>query len=271
MDWYYAEGGQQRGPVSEAELDNLVVAGTIRHDTLVWREGMAEWQTFGQVKGAGSSPPAAPPAMGSIVCWQCGKTFAPDQVVRLGEGWVCAACKPLYVQRLKEGAAVSGALDYAGFWIRFAAKFIDSLVLGVLVIVPIFVFGFVMAYRAARAHGNLIADPSDALLGAAGAGVENLVMNVIGLMAQVVFLSANVVYSTVFLGRYGATPGKMLCRLEVVDADGTRIGYGRGFGRGCAEILSRLICLIGYIMAAFDTQKRALHDYICSTRVVHHR
>ena len=154
MDWYYAEGGQQRGPVSEAELDNLVVAGTIRHDTLVWCEGMAEWQTFGQVKSAGSPGPAAPPAMGSIVCWQCGKTFAPDEVVRIGEGWVCAACKPLYVQRLKEGAAVSGALDYAGFWIRFAAKFIDSLVLGVLVIVPIFVFGFVMAYRAARAHGK---------------------------------------------------------------------------------------------------------------------
>jgi uncharacterized RDD family membrane protein YckC len=29
-----------------------------------------------------------------------------------------------------------------------------------------------------------------------------------------------------------------------------------------------MILLIGYIMAAFDEEKRALHDRICSTRVV---
>jgi hypothetical protein len=29
--------------------------------------------------------------------------------------------------------------------------------------------------------------------------------------------------------------------------------------------------MIGYIMAAFDDQKRALHDRICNTRVIHTR
>jgi hypothetical protein len=29
------------------------------------------------------------------------------------------------------------------------------------------------------------------------------------------------------------------------------------------------ICYIGYIMVAFDQEKRSLHDHICNTRVVY--
>ena len=62
----------------------------------------------------------------------------------------------------------------------------------------------------------------------------------------------------------------MACGLKVVDADGNKISYGRALGRGFAEILSGLICDIGYIIAAFDNpQKRSLHDHICSTRVIY--
>src|SRR2546428_6139769 len=128
MNWYYAEAGQQRGPVGDAELSGLVQAGTIRGDTLVWREGMADWQPYGQVKGVGAGESAAPPRLSAFVCWQCGKTFSQDEVIRFGDAWVCAACKPVYVQRLKEGAPMSAALDYAGFWVRFGAKFIDSII-----------------------------------------------------------------------------------------------------------------------------------------------
>ncbi|HET6371045.1 MAG TPA: RDD family protein, partial [Nitrospiria bacterium] len=39
-------------------------------------------------------------------------------------------------------------------------------------------------------------------------------------------------------------------------------------GRYFAEILSGIILCIGYIMAAFDDEKRALHDRICGTRVI---
>ena len=84
-----------------------------------------------------------------------------------------------------------------------------------------------------------------------------------------VFVGLNAVYSAIFIGKYGATPGKMACGLRVVQPDGSKVGYGRAFGRGCAEILSRMICSIGYIMAAFDPEKRALHDRMCSTRVIY--
>jgi hypothetical protein len=30
-----------------------------------------------------------------------------------------------------------------------------------------------------------------------------------------------------------------------------------------------MTCFIGYIIAAFDNEKRALHDHICTTRVVY--
>lgn len=76
------------------------------------------------------------------------------------------------------------------------------------------------------------------------------------------------IYTIFFNGRYGATPGKMACKLRVVTADGQPIGYGRATGRFFAEILSGIICNIGYIIAAFDDQKRSLHDHICSTRVI---
>jgi uncharacterized RDD family membrane protein YckC len=76
------------------------------------------------------------------------------------------------------------------------------------------------------------------------------------------------VYTIFFLGKYGATPGKMVCRLVVVTAEGGKITYARAAGRFFAEILSALICYVGYLLAAFDEEKKTLHDRICDTRVV---
>ena len=75
-------------------------------------------------------------------------------------------------------------------------------------------------------------------------------------------------YDTWFVGKYGATPGKMACNLKVVVEDGERVTYMRAFGRHFAKLLSSMILAIGFIMAAFDDQKRTLHDRICETRVV---
>ena len=70
------------------------------------------------------------------------------------------------------------------------------------------------------------------------------------------------------MGRFGATPGKMACGLKVVMADGGKVTYLRALGRAFSEILSGIILYIGYIMAGFDDEKRALHDRICDTRVI---
>lgn len=111
MEWYYAEANQQRGPVGESEFQRLVDGGTIRDDTLVWRDGMANWLPYRDTRSPAPASPALTPTTasvnGGIICAQCGKAFAPDDVIRLGEAWVCAECKPVFIQRLREGAEVT--------------------------------------------------------------------------------------------------------------------------------------------------------------------
>lgn len=59
MQWYYAQGEKQVGPVSDDELHTLVGAGTITARTLVWHSGMANWAAYGTLppQPAASQPP----------------------------------------------------------------------------------------------------------------------------------------------------------------------------------------------------------------------
>src|SRR5438477_2648427 len=214
MNWYYAEAGEQRGPMTDAEMRDLAKAGAIRGGTLVWREGMANWQPYGQVKSPTGAPP---PGGGEVVCWQCGKMFLQDEVIPVGEGWVCAACKPIYLQRLKEGASVAGAYEYGGFWIRFAAKFIDNLIVGIVVFVPLIIFIVVLGIGTSRSsQGGFGAFPP-VDFGWAGRGTgtgaifaQAVFTQALSLLFQLIFAAVHTVYATLFLGKFGATPGKMV-------------------------------------------------------------
>jgi len=61
MNWYYVSAGKQTGPVDDAQLEALARVGQIQMDTLVWREGMAEWQPFSTVAPPGMAAPAPAP------------------------------------------------------------------------------------------------------------------------------------------------------------------------------------------------------------------
>jgi len=171
-------------------------------------------------------------------------------VIRHGDVWVCAACKPAFFQKLREGATSGMAMDYAGFWIRFGAKFLDGIIMWVVNMGIGFVVGMAMA----------------GVIGASGDRQTSMI--ILQVVLTFFSIALNLAYGIFFLGRYGATPGKMAAKIRVVNADGSPIGYGRATGRCFAEILSGLICYIGYIMAGFDEEKRALHDRICDTRVI---
>jgi uncharacterized RDD family membrane protein YckC len=252
MNWYYVDAGQQAGPVDDAQLDELQRAGRIQSDTLVWHEGMANWQPYSAAKSPGLRLATSAPSVGSAaepategVCAECNRIFPTDDMIRHGNVLICADCKPIFMQKLAEGASLhTAALSYAGFWIRFAAIFLDWIILSVVSI------GIAMV----------------AELGSVG--MEPTVALALRIVLSLVQLAIGVTYETVMIGKYGATLGKMACKIRVVTADGGRVSYLRAFGRYFAKILSYLICLIGYIMAAFDSEKRALHDHICSTRVV---
>jgi uncharacterized RDD family membrane protein YckC len=77
-----------------------------------------------------------------------------------------------------------------------------------------------------------------------------------------------IAYACFFILRWDATPGKMALGLKLVRSDGERLSAGRIIGRYFSEWLSAIILCIGYIMVAFDEEKRALHDRICDTRVI---
>lgn len=109
MTWHYAIGTERKGPVTEAQLDELVTRGEVRPDTLVWRDGMVDWQPLAAARPtAGAPPPLAAPAL----CHGCRAPFPPDNLVQLAGSSYCAACKPAAIQRLQEGVATpSGDAD----------------------------------------------------------------------------------------------------------------------------------------------------------------
>ena len=258
MEWFYVADQRQVGPLSEAQFARLVGLGTIRGETLVWRAGMKDWQQYGALNppagaaeaaaGPATAPPGAPLTAG---CTQCGGTFNAAEMLPWAGGYVCAGCKPAFVQRLKEGAPLAAGARYGGFWIRFLARIIDGLILGVVNIVITMPLG----------------------IGAMTIGSNPNMSDLASLLAVqgLVFLIRLVVsatYEILLTWKTGATLGKMALRLKVVRPDGGGLTLGRAIGRYFSTWISSIILCIGYIIAAFDDEKRSLHDRICDTRVV---
>jgi uncharacterized RDD family membrane protein YckC len=267
MNWYYAVDDEQVGPLTEAEFNALVQEGKIQSNTKVWREGMPEWAAYADLAylpapetgTVGFAPAQAAPAPAATVapapvtaatlsmagyhkCIECGGTFPELEMISFENVWVCAACKPVFFQKLKEGVASTGTLKYAGFWIRFGAKVLD----GIIIEVMSFCAGMVI-----------------------GLAMRGAAPNTTGIIGALVGFLVAVCYVIFFNGRFGATPGKMALKLKIVRPDGEPIGYSRAFGRYFAELLSGLILWVGYMMAGWDEEKRALHDRIADTRVIH--
>jgi uncharacterized RDD family membrane protein YckC len=286
MAWYYKDGEQEMGPVEKAELQILIKSQKVNARTLVREAQTDQWRPLADWVGRksqsaqtpppppeqvrhGQGPAASVPGSGSgthkggaagpeanqstAVCTQCGRSFPRDQVLNYDNQVICAACKPMFVQKLKEGASLPATFKYAGFWIRFVAKFIDGLIMAAVQWAIMIPLGLMMASSLSVAVEQ----------GHSG-GVFALIA-----VQQIVGILIPAAYNTFFIGRFGATLGKMACQLRVVMPEGEKVSYMRALGRNFAEFISAITLLIGYIMAAFDSEKRALHDRICSTRVVH--
>ncbi|MGD9260520.1 MAG: DUF4339 domain-containing protein, partial [Desulfobacterales bacterium] len=112
MNLYYADGEQQKGPIGKNELQALITAKRINTKTLVWQPGMENWQELGvfvrsRYAKAAPSHESSVPAKQSV-CAECAKSFSQDEMIRFQESWVCADCKPIFIQKIKEGVSVCG-------------------------------------------------------------------------------------------------------------------------------------------------------------------
>jgi uncharacterized RDD family membrane protein YckC len=120
----------------------------------------------------------------------------------------------------------------AGFWRRFAALIIDSILLGIVDFILRKIFSVGLYYV-----GSLI---------------------------------VNWGYYTAMEGSArGATLGKMALGIRVLDFEqGGRLSYGRALIRNVAKILSTIPIFLGFFWMLWDPEKRTWHDKIAGAVVV---
>lgn len=271
MSWFYAVDGQQRGPVSDDEFTRLVQTGAVRANTLVWREGWADWRAYGQAAQTGGTPaPSSANAATSsdlgaatdetAVCAVSGQRRPKRDMLEFEGRWVSAEHKEEFFQRLREGVTQPHEMVYASFGRRFAAKFIDGVLLWIIGIVPQGLCGLLLLGSFSVFTPDTSQVEPEALMSR---------MLLFQAATQVLGVAIGIAYALYFIRKQDATPGKRMLGLKLVRADGSKLSKGRIVGRYFAEIVSAMILCIGYLMAAFDKEaRRALHDRMCDTRVI---
>ena len=261
--WYYKDQENSIGPFKEEKFLELAEKGVIHSQTQVWNPrmhyGYVKYENlrpedFTQKRVSSSHGHTVEPKLAENEgrCRECGKVFLRVEMISFNHLFVCANCKPVFLQKLKEGVykeepmPVVAEMRYAGFWVRFAASIIDTILL-YMANIPI---GFLSPFMIERWKTS----PSYFFI------IQG------NFMLFGIIISA--AYEILLIGKYGATVGKMVFHLRVVTADRKQLTYLQSLGRHFAKFLSSIICGIGYIMAAFDNEKRGLHDQICNTRVI---
>jgi uncharacterized RDD family membrane protein YckC len=138
-------------------------------------------------------------------------------------------------------------VEYVGFWSRFLAFLIDTLVVTV-VLVPLML----------AIYGRQYFSLEGQLSGRAG-GLWDWVINIALSVAAILFW------------RYrGATPGKMAISAKIVDArSGGAPSTGALILRFFAYLVSMLPLGLGFLWIAFDRRKQGFHDKIAGTAVIY--
>ena len=132
---------------------------------------------------------------------------------------------------------------YAGFWIRVGAALIDTILM-MAIIVPLVFALYGKSYW-----------QSDSIV----MGYGDFLINY--------FLPAIVVI--VFWFYKSATPGKMVLKLQIVDAKtGGKPTVGQCVVRYLGYYVASIPLLIGIIWVAFDSRKQGWHDKMAGTIVV---
>jgi uncharacterized RDD family membrane protein YckC/Tfp pilus assembly major pilin PilA len=221
-DYWVARQGEKHGPYPEEQVRKNYASGRVLPTDLVWTDGMADWKAASQVLGAPAPRPAPPrdPAAAT--------PYRPPAAIVRDEG----------------DAELGGNVTYAGFWVRFGAVILDTILLYIFAIVIGGVIGFLFAL----------------LGGARWVGAGAMIAGILGAFLYFTLMESS---------ERGATLGKRAFKLRVVTAEGNgRIGFGRAVGRYFARFISILVLYIGYLMQPFTRRKQALHDMICGTAVV---
>ena len=247
MSWYYHKDDKQEGPITKEELDSLFETNVIAEDTLVWQEGMDDWAAYSAISESSEKEEL-------VTCSVSGIKVPQNEAVQIDGKWVSAKHKQDALDALEQGGTIVGDIKYAGFWIRFAARFLDGIITSIISYAVFFAVMIPMGLTGGLEDPNF--EPSGGQM-------------VILALATIFLYLFPIAYETWMVGKYQATLGKMAVGIKVVRSSTESITKMRSFGRTCANWISAMTLFIGYIIAAFDKEKRSLHDHICDTRVIY--
>jgi uncharacterized RDD family membrane protein YckC len=248
MTWFYLTEGQPKGPIDVAELERLFQFGAVRLGTLIWRQGMSGWTSFAD---AFHRP--------AVKCNLCKQLVPQEPIIQFGSMTICPDCKGSFFAQIREGLAPDLKAVYGGFWIRFGAYMIDLVILFFLRL-PLQIAWQIYYF-------SLMANTTRGAQLSSFPWATQAFWIVYGVYALLIF-GIDFAYFVFFVGKYGATPGKMALKLRIVRSDRSKLTYRRAAARFLGQIMTGFTIYLGYIMAAFDSEKRALHDYLCDTRVI---
>jgi uncharacterized RDD family membrane protein YckC len=254
--WYYVDAHrQQQGPLASEALVQRFHQGELRLDTLVWKDGMADWQPL---RDFTSELALDQPPQENLMGVATGAAAASADIRLDPSVGYTPYAPPVAAIEADAGVVGGGEVVLAGFWKRAAASLLDGLVVGIgswiiAMVMVMVVFGL------SAAGGFASGDPS--AMGTSMIAVQ-IGSNLFGILVAAAY------YAGFHASSSQATLGKMTVGIKVVRSNGHRITLGRGIGRYFATWLSFLTIGIGFLMAAFTQRKQGLHDMVCDTLVV---
>lgn len=131
--WYVEKRGQQAGPFETSYVQQMVAAGQINRETLVWTQGMKSWAAAGTVSELNGSVPPLPSAASHIPVAKPAVLETPSRTkVRITAGVLAIILGGVGVHKFYLGAWGWGILYVLFFWTYLPA--IAGLVEGILIL-----------------------------------------------------------------------------------------------------------------------------------------
>ena len=160
-----------------------------------------------------------------------------------------------------EATVAAPTFEHAGFGSRLVAAIIDGTLISVVTGIVNGIFGTALGLGTSLMSTDYMNDEV-----AAG-----LFATVIGGFFLIMFINMAISwgYYIIMTGAKGATIGKMIMKLEVVDENYQKISYGKAALRETVgKFVSSLVFCLGYLWVLFDDKKQGWHDKIAKTYVI---
>ena len=280
--WFYEKDRKPEGPVSEAELWELLNSGVITKDSLVWKEPMEKWLPFSDVPELRIAPKPKPPPMPEPEQTPIEPAFEappapePEQAVEHVEKVVFK--QPEYQGGETTTMDAAQEVSQQRPWVRFFARMTDYYIFSMLVSLLIsFIFPEFMESMSQSLTEQTTLEDADS------ANYQGILF-IIVLRIVVTFLWVFVEAWTI--SKYGTTFGKNLLGTRVLDTNDELLPYDRslkrsysvwlkGMGAGFV-LISWITMLFGYQglkrqgVSSWDEEanSKVVHTYFSTTRLI---